>query len=268
MRLGGRGHRSAARSLSTSLASGPCRGWARRGRGGGIGALRGQGANERRPGCGGGIPRARHHVDAGPRAPHRAGAGCRTWGNLQAGAFDTVRHSKMLSLAEAGASTDMQQARIDLIAADLAFVTIRGSDAPSLLLKAAKSARANRRPTFAERGYLQAFGRDVGRSSWPSAVACWRWRGPPGPHRRRGTQRAPPTFSWKVWQRTSTGDMRPDCRYCGGRWDVFGIAMSVDEQLRCHWVAGVVARHTSGMIDRWAPAFRPATSSLPAPSVR
>ena len=32
----------------------------------------------------------------------------------------------------------MQQARIDLIGADLAFVTNRGSDAPSLLLKAAK----------------------------------------------------------------------------------------------------------------------------------
>ena len=56
--------------------------------------------------------------------------------NLQAGAFDAVRH--LLSVAEAGAITDMQQARIDLIGADLAFVTNRGSDAPSLLLKAAK----------------------------------------------------------------------------------------------------------------------------------
>src|SRR6476660_5788369 len=56
--------------------------------------------------------------------------------NLQAGAFDAVR--QLLSVAEAGAKTDMQQARIDLLAADLAFVTNRGSDAPSLLLKAAK----------------------------------------------------------------------------------------------------------------------------------
>ena len=56
--------------------------------------------------------------------------------NLQAGAFDAVRH--LLSVAEAGAITDMQQARIDLLEADLAFVTNRGSDAPSLLLKAAK----------------------------------------------------------------------------------------------------------------------------------
>jgi len=41
--------------------------------------------------------------------------------NLQAGAFDTVR--QLLSIAEAGATIDLQQARIDLIAADLAFVT-------------------------------------------------------------------------------------------------------------------------------------------------
>jgi hypothetical protein len=45
--------------------------------------------------------------------------------NLQAGAFDGVRH--LLSVAEAGAITDMQQARIDLLGADLAFVTNRGS---------------------------------------------------------------------------------------------------------------------------------------------
>src|SRR6201991_999516 len=55
--------------------------------------------------------------------------------NLQAGGFDAVR--QLLSVAEAWGITDMQQARIDLIGADLAFVTNRGSDAPSLLLKAA-----------------------------------------------------------------------------------------------------------------------------------
>ena len=37
-----------------------------------------------------------------------------------------------------GRLADLQQARIDLIGADLAFLTSRGSDAPSLLLKAAK----------------------------------------------------------------------------------------------------------------------------------
>ena len=74
--------------------------------------------------------------------------------NLQAGAFDTVR--QLLSVAEAGAVTDLQQARIDLIAADLAFVTNRGSDAPSLLLKAAKRLEPID-PELSRASYLQAF---------------------------------------------------------------------------------------------------------------
>ena len=74
--------------------------------------------------------------------------------NLQAGAFDAVRH--MLSLAEAGAITDLQQARIDLLAAGLAFVTNRGSDAPSLLLKAAKRLEQID-PELSRASYLQAF---------------------------------------------------------------------------------------------------------------
>ena len=73
----GRGHRSAARSRSTRLASGPCRGWAGRGRRRGAGAIGGPSASAWRPGRGGGIPRARHHVDARPDAPGRAGAGRR-----------------------------------------------------------------------------------------------------------------------------------------------------------------------------------------------
>ena len=54
---------------------------------------------------------------------------------VRAGAFDAARD--LLSIAEAGPLSDFQQARIDLIRAELAFVTNRGSDAPSLLLKAA-----------------------------------------------------------------------------------------------------------------------------------
>ena len=95
----GGGHRSATGSRSTRLASGPCRGWARRGRRRGIGAVGGPGASAWRHGCGGGIPRARHDVDARPRPPHRAGAGRRV-GKIKAGAFDAARD--LLSIAEAG----------------------------------------------------------------------------------------------------------------------------------------------------------------------
>jgi hypothetical protein len=54
----------------------------------------------------------------------------------QAGAFDPARD--LLAMAEAGPLSDFQQAGADLVRAQLAFVTSRGSDAPGLLLKAAR----------------------------------------------------------------------------------------------------------------------------------
>ncbi|ODQ97071.1 LuxR family transcriptional regulator [Mycobacterium intermedium] len=54
---------------------------------------------------------------------------------VDAGAFDVAQD--LLTVAEAGPSTDFQHARADLVRAQLAFVTGRGSDAPPLLLKAA-----------------------------------------------------------------------------------------------------------------------------------
>jgi DNA-binding CsgD family transcriptional regulator len=55
---------------------------------------------------------------------------------VDAGAFDVAQD--LLAVAEDGPSTDFQHARADLIRAQLAFVTGRGSDAPPLLLKAAE----------------------------------------------------------------------------------------------------------------------------------
>jgi hypothetical protein len=55
---------------------------------------------------------------------------------VQAGAFDAARD--LLSIAKALAPNDFQQARIDLIEAELAFATARGGDTPQLLLKAAQ----------------------------------------------------------------------------------------------------------------------------------
>jgi hypothetical protein len=55
---------------------------------------------------------------------------------VQAGAFDAALN--MLAVAESGPLSDFQHARADLIRAQLAHVTNRGSDAPPLLLKAAQ----------------------------------------------------------------------------------------------------------------------------------
>ena len=167
--------------------------------------------------------------------------------NLQAGAFDTVRH--MLSLAEAGASTDLQQARIDLIAADLAFVTNRGSDAPSLLLKAAKRLEPIdadlRRAT-----YLQAFSAAIlaGRLALGGGVLEVARAAGAAPPPRHAT-RAPDLLLEGLAAHFDRG-YEAGLPILRRALDVFGIGMSVDEQLRCHWVAGVVAPHLWDD-DRW-----------------
>ena len=56
--------------------------------------------------------------------------------HVQAGTLDAARD--MLSIAEPQSLNDFQQARIDVIRAELAFVESRGGDAPALLLKAAR----------------------------------------------------------------------------------------------------------------------------------
>jgi DNA-binding CsgD family transcriptional regulator len=55
---------------------------------------------------------------------------------VQSGAFDSAL--KLLGIAETGTLDEFMRARVDLMFAQLAFVSQRGSDASSLLLKAAK----------------------------------------------------------------------------------------------------------------------------------
>jgi DNA-binding CsgD family transcriptional regulator len=56
--------------------------------------------------------------------------------NLQAGAFTTAR--SLLAMADAGPLEELQRAQIDLLQAQLAFVSSRGTDATPLLLAAAR----------------------------------------------------------------------------------------------------------------------------------
>ncbi|WP_112239989.1 helix-turn-helix transcriptional regulator [Kribbella monticola] len=55
---------------------------------------------------------------------------------LQAGAFDAA--ADLLAMAEAAELGELEQARVDLLRAQLAFVTSRGREAPPLLLRAAQ----------------------------------------------------------------------------------------------------------------------------------
>jgi DNA-binding CsgD family transcriptional regulator len=167
--------------------------------------------------------------------------------NLQAGAFDTVR--QLLSIAEAGAKTDLQQARIDLIGADLAFVTNRGSDAPSLLLKAASRLEPID-VDLSRATYLQAFSAAIlaghlALGGGVHEVARAVEAAPPPRH----AMRAPDLLLEGLAAHFDRGYEAglPILRRALG---IFGNNMSVDEQLRSHWIAGVVAPHLWDD-DRW-----------------
>jgi DNA-binding CsgD family transcriptional regulator len=56
--------------------------------------------------------------------------------NAQAGAFDAAL--RLLATAETGPLEELQRARVDLLRGQVAFASSRGSDAPPLLLKAAR----------------------------------------------------------------------------------------------------------------------------------
>ncbi|WP_433294017.1 ATP-binding protein [Actinoplanes sp. CA-030573] len=56
--------------------------------------------------------------------------------NVQAGEFETAR--RMLTLATDGVADDLQRAQVDLLRAQVAFASSRGTEAPPLLLAAAR----------------------------------------------------------------------------------------------------------------------------------
>jgi DNA-binding CsgD family transcriptional regulator/tetratricopeptide (TPR) repeat protein len=75
--------------------------------------------------------------------------------SLHAGAFDAAHG--LLATAEAGALDELQRARADLLAGEIALVSNAGRDAPSLLLKAAKRFEPLD-VTLARETYLDAWG--------------------------------------------------------------------------------------------------------------
>jgi DNA-binding CsgD family transcriptional regulator/tetratricopeptide (TPR) repeat protein len=159
---------------------------------------------------------------------------------VRAGAFDAARD--LLSVAEAGPLSDFQQARIDLIGAELAFLTNRGSEAPPLLLKAARRLK----PIDAELSratYLQALtaGYYAGRLALGGGVlevARAAVAAPPPPH----APRAPDLLLDGLVTHYTKGYEAglPTLRKA---LHAFGTGMSADEALRLHWVAGIVARY-------------------------
>src|SRR5205807_4091427 len=74
--------------------------------------------------------------------------------SLQAGAFDAAL--ALLVAAEASPLNELQRARLDLLRAEAAYAQSRGSDAPALLLRAAKTLDSLD-PQLARETYLDAW---------------------------------------------------------------------------------------------------------------
>jgi DNA-binding CsgD family transcriptional regulator len=92
----------------------------------------------------------------------RALAAART--KYEAGAFDDAL--TLLATAEPGLPGDLERARVHLLRAQIAFASRRGSDAPPLLLKAARE--------------LEAVDPDLARATYLEALSAARFAGPLG----------------------------------------------------------------------------------------
>jgi len=160
--------------------------------------------------------------------------------NLDAGALDPVSH--MLAVAEVGALTELQRSRIDLIRAQLAFVTNRGRDAPPLLLQAAKRLEPID-VNLARDTYLDAFsatwfaGRlTIGGDAWE--VARHAGAAPRPPHGAR----AHDLFldGWAASYNEGYAAALPALRR---GLALFGQGMSPEAELRWLWHASNAALH-------------------------
>ena len=160
---------------------------------------------------------------------------------VKAGAFATARD--LLSIAEAGSPSDFQQARIELMGAELAFLTDRGSEAPPILLKAARRLEPID-PELSRRTYLQALtaGYFAGRLALGGGaleVARAAATAPAATHPLRAPELLLDGLVAHYIKGYAAG--LPILREA---LHAFGAGMSVDEALPLHSVAGIVARYT------------------------
>jgi len=149
---------------------------------------------------------------------------------------------ELLSLAAAGPLSDFQQARSDLIGAQLAFVASRGSDAPSLLLKAARRLEpidaGLSRATYLQALTAAVFAGRLALGGGVLEVARAAAAAPPPP----GPAGALDLFLDGLVAHYNDG-YRAGLPILRRALEVFGTGMSPEEELRWHWVAGGVARH-------------------------
>jgi DNA-binding CsgD family transcriptional regulator len=167
---------------------------------------------------------------------------------IQAGAFDVARD--LLVVAESGPLSDFQQANVDRMRAQLAFITSRGSEAPPLLLKAARKLELID-PGLSRATYLDAVsaaiftGRLASRGNGVLEVARAVGAAPPA-----RVPRAPDFLLDGLAAHYNDGYAAglPALREAVA---VFGDGMSAEEELHWLWLASVVAATRVWDYDRW-----------------
>ena len=114
----------------------------------------------------------------------------------QAGAFDAALG--LVAIAESGPLNELQRAQVDLLRGQIAFALNRGSDAPPLLLKAAKRLEPLD-PRLARETYLEALAAVLfaGRLATASVLETARAARAAPPRR---SLRARPICSWMAWR--------------------------------------------------------------------
>ncbi len=109
----------------------------------------------------------------------------------QAGGFDAAL--RLVAIAESGPLNELQRAHVDLLRGQIAFALSRGSDAPPLLLKAAKRLEPLD-PRLARETYLEAFAAAMFAGPSGDRRRCaggWREAARAAPSRSLRTPRAP-----------------------------------------------------------------------------
>ncbi|MFI5611647.1 AAA family ATPase [Amycolatopsis sp. NPDC051903] len=158
---------------------------------------------------------------------------------LAAGALDAT--VDLLVLAEAGPANDFQQAQADLVRARLAFVTNRGSDAPLLLVNAARRLESVD-PGLSRATYLDALlaaifaGRLAGRGGDLLEVARAAGDAPPSRDDRRGPDLLLDGVAATVNHGYAAG--LPVLREAVRE---FGAGLTVEEELHWLYLASIVA---------------------------
>jgi DNA-binding CsgD family transcriptional regulator/tetratricopeptide (TPR) repeat protein len=156
---------------------------------------------------------------------------------VRAGAFDEALG--LLSSTDVGALDDLDRARVELLRAQIAFVSTHGSDAPAMLLAAARRLTPLS-PTLANETYLEALSAAMfaGRLAAPGASAldvALVAKGAPAPSVLRGPELLLDGLATLFSE--SYQAAVPILQRALSTFDVSGLTMS--EQLRWKWLASV-----------------------------